>query len=108
MYPRRDLELGRAFDLEIRRFSGKRIAHYFPGIAGHVSLVNQDDASRALARGFFILISPTSVVSERRSLEELHIVGRRLVYQHEQHFPPYVSAFVVIPLVFGRLDAIAD
>ena len=77
-------------------------------IAGHLRLVDEDGADRAFARGFFVLVDPAAVVGERLAGEKFRIVRGRLVDQHEQDFAFDVDAFVVVPVVFGRLDAVAD
>ena len=69
--------------------------------------MNQDRAHRALARGLFVLVSPAAVVGERLALEELGIVGSGLVHQHQQDFAFHIHALVVVPLIFGGLNAVA-
>ena len=69
--------------------------------------MNQDRAHRAFARGLFVFIGPTAVVGERFALEELRIVGSGFVHQHQQDFTFHINALVIVPLIFGRLDAIA-
>ena len=107
MNPRRDLQR-RAFQLQCGLLSRIRIPHHFPRITRHLCLVDQDHSHRALARGLFILVSPAAVVGEGLALEEFRIVRRRFIHQHQQNFAVHVQAFVVVPVVFRRFDAVAD
>ena len=70
--------------------------------------MNENRAHRAFARGLFVFIGPASVVGKRFPLKEIHIVGGRLVDQHQQNFAAHVDAFVVVPFIFGSFDPIAD
>ena len=70
--------------------------------------MNQNRAHRAFARCLFILVGPAPVVGQCFALKELCVVRRRLIDQHQQHFAFDVGPFVVIPVVFGRFDSIAD
>ena len=107
MHPRRDFQR-RSLQLQRRPLPGIRIPHYFPGIARHLRLVNQNHSDRAFARGFFVLVSPAAVVGEGLALEKLQIIRRRLVDQHQQDFAAHVEALVVVPVIFGCFDAVAD
>ena len=69
--------------------------------------MDQNHAHRALARRFFVLIHPASVVSQRLAFEKFRIIRRRLVHQHQQHFAVNIHAFVIVPVVFRSLNAIA-
>ena len=68
--------------------------------------MDENRAHSAFAGGFFILVGPASVVGERLAFEEIHIVGRRLVDQHEQNFAAHVGALVVVPFIFGSFDSV--
>ena len=70
--------------------------------------MNYDGADGSATRGFFILIRPASVIGEGRAVEELWIVRRRLAREENNHFAAHVDARVVVPLVFGGGDAVAD
>ena len=70
--------------------------------------MNENRADSPFARGFFVFVNPAAVVSERLAGEKLRIVRGRLVDQHEQDFALDVHALVIVPVVFGRFDAIAD
>src|SRR5690606_18909009 len=68
--------------------------------------MNDDRASGALARGALIFICPSSVVETRFAREQLRIpIG--IVVQHEQHLAFEILTLEVIPIVFGRFDAVA-
>ena len=72
------------------------------------SLVDENHSHCAFARRFFVFVGPAPVVGEGFALEKFRIVRRRLVHQHEQHFAAHVDAFVVVPVIFRRFNAIAD
>ena len=108
MNPGGRFQLGSAVELEIRLLAGVGIAHDFPGIAGHVGLVNENGSNGPFARGFFVFVNPAAVVSERLAGEKFRIVRGRLVDQHEQNLPFDIHTFVIVPVVFGRFDAVAD
>ena len=108
MNPRRHGQLWGAVELQIGLFSRIRVAHHFPGIAGHLGLVDQHCTHCAFARRFFELVRPAAVISQRTAIKKLGIVGGRLVHQHQQHLALHVDAFVIVPVVLRRLDAIAD
>ena len=55
----------------------------------------------------FIFVSPAAVVGEGLAFEEFRIVRGRFVDQHEQNFSAYVLAFVVVPVVLGRLNSVS-
>ena len=70
--------------------------------------MNQYRAYGAFASSFFVLIGPASVIGKCPAIEKLGVVGWRLIDEHEQDLAFDVRAFVVVPVVFRRLDAIAD
>ncbi len=70
--------------------------------------MQDQDRLRAHARGFFVLIRPASVVSERASAEELGIVGGRLIGEQDQHLALDVHTLVIVPVKFRRDDAMPD
>ena len=68
----------------------------------------QNGANRAFARGLLVLVSPAAIVGECRPFEKISVVRWRLVHQHQQNFAAHVHALVVVPLIFGCLDSVAD
>ena len=106
--PASHLQLGFALQLEERFLTGVGVANDFPGVAGHLGLMNQDGADGPLALGFFVFVGPAAVVGERLSFEKLGIGGGRLADQHEHYFALHVGALVVIPIVLGSFNAVAD
>ena len=69
--------------------------------------MNEDHARRALTRCLFVLVSPAPVVGEGLAFEELEIIGRRLVHQHQQRLAANVNALIVVPAVLRSLDPIS-
>ena len=61
-----------------------------------------------LAGGLLVLVGPAAVVGEGLAGEEVGIVGGRIVDDDEDDFAFDVDAGVVVPLVLGRGDAVAD
>src|SRR5581483_6228231 len=71
--------------------------------------MNKDRADRTFPGRFFVFVSPAAIVSQSRAVEELRIIGgRRLVDEHEQNLAFDIDALVVVPVVFGSVDSIAD
>ena len=73
--------------------------------------MQQDGTGGPATSCFFILVSPTAVVSERFAGEKVRFVsrGRRIVDEHHEDLAPIIGvAFVVVPTLFGRLDAVTD
>ena len=81
--------------------------HHLPRIAGRRRGVHDDHAGRAMARGAFVLVGPAAVVQARLAREQLRIPVR-IVVEHHQDLALDVHALEVVPLVLGRLDAVAD
>ncbi len=77
------------------------------GIAGRGGGVNDDRRRRSLPRRALVLVGPAAVVEPAVAFEELGIpVG--IVVHHHQNLALEVHALEVVPLVLGRLDAVAD
>ena len=70
--------------------------------------MNKYRAYGTFASSFFVLIGPASVIGKCPAIEKLGVVGWRLIDEHEQDLAFDVRAFVVVPVVFRRLDAIAN
>ena len=62
----------------------------------------------ATTRGLFVLVGPAAVVGHGLALEELLIVGGRFIDDDEGDFAFEVDTGVVVPVVFGGMDAVAD
>ncbi len=69
-----------------------------------------DDQHRlgAHARGLFVFVGPAAVVGERAAAEEFRIVGGRLIGEQHQDLAFDVHALEIVPMKFGRDDAVAD
>jgi hypothetical protein len=70
--------------------------------------VDDENRLRAHARGLFVLVGPAAVVGERAAAEELRIGGGRLIGEQHQDFALHVDALEIVPMKFGRDDAVAD
>ena len=72
--------------------------------------MDQDDAGRALAGRFLILVGPAAVIGHRIAVEEagfgIGIAG--VVDQHDHRLALDIDALVIVPAVLRRDDAIAD
>ena len=84
-------------------------------IAGGPGFVHDEDRGRALARSLFELVGPAAVVGHRVALERLRVelgrIGRighrRIVDEDEDRLALDVHVLEVVPVEFGRFDAIA-
>ena len=87
-----------------------RRLHDLPAVGRGFVGVNQDGARRTLPRGFLELVRPAAVIGQRRAAKQLRLLGRRRrIVDHDQRdLPLHVDARVVVPVVFGRDDAVAD
>ena len=106
LHPGSHSQLGRVLDLEIGLLPRIRVPHHLPRIAGHIGLVNQHHAHRAFARCLFILVGPAPIVGQRPAREELRVIRRWLIHQHQQHFTAHVDALVIVPVIFRRVDPV--
>src|SRR5579885_1417645 len=79
-----------------------------PGVTGKVCPVNDEHAQSAFARCLFVLVSPSTVVGHGLAFEEAVVSGRRLVDNHQQYFAFHVHAGVVVPVILGGIDAVAN
>ena len=74
--------------------------------------MNDEHADGAAARGLFVFVGPAAVVGEGFALEELLVVGRRLVDDDQCDLALQVDLFavragVVVPVVLRRVNAVA-
>ena len=81
-----------------------------PGIAGRRGLVHDQRGGGALSRGLFELVGPAPVVGHRVTAKQLGVLGReaRVVDKDDGGLAGHVHAGVVVPVVLGGHDAIAD
>ena len=94
--------------LQLRIFLALRAAQHVVAVARGGRGVEDQNRLGAHARGFFVLVGPAAVVGERAAAEELRIVGRRFIGEQHQHFALHVDALEIVPVKFGRDDAVAD
>ena len=85
-----------------------RVSDNFPGIARGVWRVDDDGAEGSAPKGFFVLESPATVVGKRVGGEEVRIIRRRFVAEQQDNLALHVRVLIVIPLVFGGRDPMAD
>src|SRR5262249_12112473 len=94
--------------LEKRFFAGIGIADNLPGIARHFAAMNQNGGDSAFTRSFEILVNPAAIKGERAAFEKAGIVGSRLVDEHQEDLAADINAFVVVPLIFGSFNTVAN
>ena len=112
----RDLHLDPASRLQCRKrivlqigfFYRLGVAHYLPAIAGQIGAMNNQYAHGTSARRFLVLVRPAPIVGQGLPFKEFFVLGRRLIDDHQQHFPLHVHALEVVPLILRRLNAIAN
>src|SRR5262249_1330927 len=80
--------------------------HHLPRITGRRRGVDDDDAGRALACRLRILVIPAAVVEPRLAGEEIRVVRRAIVHDH-QDLPEHVHILEVVPFLLWRDDAVA-
>ena len=105
--PGSDFEARLAFvgKLEPRACQGR--FDNLPGITCGSVGVNDDRARRPEPRGYLVLVGPAPVIQPALACEQVS-VPVRIAVQHDQHLAGHVLALVIVPVVFRRLDAIAD
>ena len=104
--PRRRLELRVRIAHQVALLARPRTPHYLPRIARQVLAMNDKRSDCALPRRFFKLVRPSPVIGQRVALEEIGILRRRLIHDHQHHLAADIHALVVVPVVFGRMDAV--
>ena len=77
------------------------------GIARRRCRMNDDRARRTQLGGLLVLVGPTPVVEPPYALEKI-IRPVRIVVDDHQHLAGDVQPFEVVPVVLGRLNAVAD
>ena len=79
-------------------------------IARHLVGVDEQHAGRTAPPRLLILVRPAAVVRQRVGLEEVRLLGGRgwVVDEADEHLARHVHVFVVVPLVAGVRDAVAD
>src|SRR5262249_61449730 len=87
--------------------SGPRGLHALPWVPSRGGGVNDDRTRRAGLRGTLVFVIPSPVPEPGLPREEIWIpVG--IVVHHQEHFAFEVRSLVVVPLVLGRDDSVAD
>ncbi len=62
-----------------------------------------------MARGFLVFVGPATVVRHRAATEEARAGFKiRIVDEHDGDLAVHVDALVIVPLAFGRGDAVAE
>ena len=92
------------------------VLNHVERVPGRPGLVDDQDAGGALFSSDLVLVRPAAVVGHGATAECFWIelrwvrgVGhRRIVHQHDERLALDVHAFVVIPVVFGSDNAVAD
>jgi hypothetical protein len=87
-----------------------RVAHDRPRISRRFVRVNENDGVGALRSADFVFVGPASVVRSHFAFEQIGLlrVCGRIVDEHDQRFAVRIEAFVIVPPIFGRDDAVAD
>ena len=90
-------------------WSGIAVLHHLPGITRGPSLMHDEHTGCAPARGLLVFISPAAVVGHGLAVKELRVTGgiTRIIHQYHHRLALRVETGVVVPLVFGRDDAVA-
>src|SRR5579875_1807266 len=101
------LQRSRRVALQVRFFDGLRIAHYLPGVAGQIGAMDDQHTDGAQTRGLLIFVGPAAVVGEGLAFEEAVIVRGRLIHDDQKDFALDVYTGIVVPMVFGSINAIA-
>ncbi len=73
--------------------------------------MNDDRGRRALPRGLFELIGPTAIIGHGAAVErpaQARALIIRIVDQNDDRLASDIHPGIVVPLLFRRLDAIAD
>src|ERR1039458_8981885 len=102
------LELGFAVAGQVRLLIAPRVMHHLPAVAREVGTVDDQRAERPLAGRFLELVGPAPVIGQGLRVEEFWILRRRFVDEYQNDLALDVDAFVVVPAVLRRLDAVAD
>ena len=107
MYPGGEAEGWRGrVALELDVFATPGILNDIPAVAGGFIGVDEECAEGTLARGFFELVGPATVVGECLAIEEGGVVAGRLSGEQDNHLALDVDASVIIPLEFWGTNAV--
>ncbi len=105
--PALDLRVRLAARRQLELLAAPARLHGVPRITGRRRRVNDDRAAAPCRRRALVLVDPAPVEQTLGAGEQLRIpVG--IVVQHQQHLAAHVDALEVVPVVLGRLDAVAD
>ena len=104
--PTRHLDARFAAGGKLELLAAPRGLHDLPGIAGGWRGVDDDGRGGSLPRRALVLVDPAAVKEPPVALEQLGI-PIRIVVHHHQDLALEVHALEIVPLVLGRLDAVA-
>ena len=110
--PRRRAQRRHRIAFQVALLHRLRVAHHVPPIAGQVVAMNNQHAHGSAPRRFLILVGPAPVVGERLALEKLLVVRGGSFTITSSNLALHVDIFsvrarVVVPVVLGRIDAVA-
>src|SRR5574337_30986 len=88
---------------------GVGVLHRGPAIRGRRGFVDHQQAERALAGGFLVLVGPAAVIGHRLAAE-VAVAGLEVGVVDQDHgdLAAQVDAFEVVPVALRRLDAVTD
>ncbi len=89
-------------------FAGVGVVDYVPAVAGEVGAMDDEGADGSFAGGLFEFVGPAAVVGEGLAGEEFGVVGGWVADDAEDDFAFDVDVGVVVPVVLGCGDAVAD
>src|SRR5690606_11393484 len=92
-------------------FAGPARLDDVPAISRRLSLVNDDRGGGALPGRFLELVGPASVIGHRATVEFAFGFSDfpvRIVDEDDDRLPLYIKPGIVVPALFGGVDAIAD
>ena len=92
---------------QVALLDGLRILHHLPSITRQIGPVDDEHADRTATRSLLVLVGPAAVVGHRLALEKLLILRGRLIHDHQRNLALQIHARVVVPVVLGRVDAVA-
>ena len=105
--PHLDPDARRALVRQLEVLARPGSLHDLPAVSGRVRRVDEDRADGALLRRHHVLVVPPAVPEARLACEDARIV-LRVVVHHEEDLAREIRVLVVVPLVLGRHDAVAD
>ena len=92
---------------KLELFAGSRRLEDLERVTGGRRRVNDQGPRRALARRALVLVGPAAVIEPAFAGEKL-VVPVGIVVEHQEDLALEVDAFVIVPTVLRRLNAVAD